>query len=127
MYRSPRRRNFASFVNIAHLHVRFARQASERDSQLGATITPHAATAGAIDPDVLRHREPDHRRRVGVAKGSTAHVLFESARRWDLTVRVERFAGDYRFRCANGYARPKSVSSAFLYPPWGIAAILRGG
>jgi hypothetical protein len=39
MCRSPRRRNCASLVNIAHLHVRFARQASERDSQLGATIT----------------------------------------------------------------------------------------
>jgi hypothetical protein len=32
-------RNFASFSNIAHLHVRSARQAGERDSQLGATIT----------------------------------------------------------------------------------------
>src|SRR6202171_1070739 len=37
--RSSRRRNFASLLNIAHLHVRFARQAGERDSQLGATIT----------------------------------------------------------------------------------------
>jgi hypothetical protein len=26
-------------LNIAHLHFRFARQASERDGQLGATIT----------------------------------------------------------------------------------------
>jgi hypothetical protein len=29
----------------------------------------------------LRHREPDHRRRVGATKGGTAHVLFENARR----------------------------------------------
>jgi len=41
---------------------------------------PHAATAGAIDLDVLRHYEPDSRQ-AGVAKGGTAHVLFESARR----------------------------------------------
>jgi len=43
-------------VNIAHLHVRFARQASERNGQLGATITPHAAQASAINLDILRQR-----------------------------------------------------------------------
>jgi hypothetical protein len=63
-------------LNIAHLHFRFARQASERDGQLGATITPHAATAGAIDLDIPRHREPDPSRRGDAAKGATAHVLF---------------------------------------------------
>jgi len=63
-------------VNIAHLHVRFARQASERDGQLGATTNPHAATAGAINLDVLRQREPDRSHRIGVGKGGTAHVLF---------------------------------------------------
>jgi hypothetical protein len=68
-------------VNIAHLHVRFARQASERNGQLGATITPHAAQASAINPDILRQRYPDHGRRGDVAKGGTAHVLF---------IRVER-------------------------------------
>jgi hypothetical protein len=46
----------ASLLNIAHLHVRFARQASERDGQLVATITSHAARAGAIDLDVWRQR-----------------------------------------------------------------------
>src|ERR1700722_12364307 len=30
--------DFASLLNIAHLHVRLARQAGERDGQLGATI-----------------------------------------------------------------------------------------
>jgi hypothetical protein len=62
-------------VNIAHLHIRLARQASEQDDQLGATITPHAVKAGAINLDVLRHREPD-RCRTGVAKAGSAHVLF---------------------------------------------------
>src|SRR6202022_857734 len=41
----PANLDFASLLNIAHLHFRFARQASERDSQLGATITSHAAQA----------------------------------------------------------------------------------
>src|ERR1700682_4265290 len=36
---------------------------------------PHAAAAGAIDFDMLRQRWPGHRR-VDVAKGGTAHVLF---------------------------------------------------
>lgn len=57
-----------------------ARQASERDSQLGATIIPHAGQAGAIDPDILRHRWPGHRQ-GGVAKGGTAHVLFIRVKR----------------------------------------------
>jgi hypothetical protein len=35
---------------------RFARQAGERDDQLGATATPHAAKARAIDLDILRQR-----------------------------------------------------------------------
>jgi hypothetical protein len=48
--------DIASLLNIAHLHFRFARQASERDSQLGANTIPYAAQAGAIDLDVLRHR-----------------------------------------------------------------------
>jgi hypothetical protein len=43
-------------MNIAHLHVRFARQASERNGQLGATITPHAAQASAINLDIQRQR-----------------------------------------------------------------------
>jgi hypothetical protein len=47
-------------LNIAHFHFRFARQASERDGQLGATDTPQAAKAVAIDFDALRHRVPDH-------------------------------------------------------------------
>jgi hypothetical protein len=76
--------DFASLLNIAHLHFRFARQAGERDSQLGATITPHAAKAGAIDPDILRQRWPDHAR-GDVAKGGTAHVLF---------IRVERLVSN---------------------------------
>ena len=76
MRRGLTSRNFASFSNIAHLHFRFARQAGERDSQLGATITSHAATAVAIDLDIPRHRWPGHDRRGDVAKGGTAHVLF---------------------------------------------------
>jgi hypothetical protein len=76
--------DFASLLNIAHLHFRFARQVGERDSQLGATITPHAAEAGAIDPDILRQRWPDHAR-GDVAKGGTAHVLF---------IRVERLVSN---------------------------------
>ena len=81
MCRGPRRRNFASFVNIAHVHVRFARQDGERDSQLGATVTLTRRTPARLIFDVLRHREPDHRRRAGGAKGGTAHVLFEIAHR----------------------------------------------
>ena len=105
-------------MNIAHLRVRFARQASERDSQLGATTNPHAATAVAIDLYVLRQREPDHHR-IGVAIGSTAHVLF---------IRVELPVPNGTFETVIGqYACPKSVSSAFAYPPWRIAAILQGG
>ena len=42
--------------DIAHLLIRLARQASERDGQLGPTTTPHAAIAVAIDLDVLRQR-----------------------------------------------------------------------
>jgi hypothetical protein len=53
-----------------------ARQAGERDGQLGATVNPHAARAGAIGLDVLRQRWPGHDRRGDVAKGGTAHVLF---------------------------------------------------
>jgi len=64
---------------------RLARQAGERGSQLGATITSHAAKAGAIDPDIPRQRRPDHDRRGGVAKGGTAHVLF---------IRVERIVAN---------------------------------
>jgi hypothetical protein len=39
MRRDRTSRNSANLVNIAHLHVRFARQAGERDGQLGATTT----------------------------------------------------------------------------------------
>src|ERR1700722_11995137 len=76
MRRSPRRRNFASFVNIAHLHVRFARLASERDGRLGATVTLTRRKPAQLIFDVLRHRQPDTCRTVA-AKGGTAHVLFE--------------------------------------------------
>jgi hypothetical protein len=55
-------------LNIAHLHFRFSRRAGERDSQPGATITPRAAKAVAIDPDILRHRRPEPDRRVTVPK-----------------------------------------------------------
>jgi hypothetical protein len=48
--------DFASLLNIAHLHVRFARQASERDRSARRDRHPHAAQAGAIDLDILRHR-----------------------------------------------------------------------
>jgi hypothetical protein len=40
----------------------------ERDGQPGATITPRAAKAVAIDPDILRHRWPEPDRRVTVPK-----------------------------------------------------------
>jgi hypothetical protein len=74
-----------------------ARQASERDGQLSATITPHAGQAGAIDLDILRHRWPGHRR-GGAAKGGTAHVLF---------IRVERIVANELFPATIGkYARP---------------------
>jgi hypothetical protein len=81
MCRGPRRRNFASFVNIALVHVRFARQDGERDGQLGATVTLTRRTPARLIFDVLRHRQPDTCRTV-VAIGGTAHVLFEIARRW---------------------------------------------
>ena len=81
MRRSPRRRNVVSPVNIAHLHVRFARQAGERDSQLGATVTLTRRKPARLIFDVLRHRQSDTCRTVA-AKGGTAHVLFEIARRW---------------------------------------------
>jgi hypothetical protein len=80
MRRSLRRRNVVSPVNIAHLHVRFARQAGERDSQLGATVTLTRRKPVRLIFDVLRHRQPDTCRTVA-AKGGTAHVLFEIARR----------------------------------------------
>jgi hypothetical protein len=45
-----------------------------------------------------------------------------------LNVRVERLAGNDRFQTMTGhYARQKSVSSDFAYPPWGIRHILLGG
>jgi hypothetical protein len=45
-----------------------------------------------------------------------------------LNVRVERLAGNYRFQTLTGhYARQKSVSSDFGYPPRGIIDILLGG
>jgi hypothetical protein NreA len=98
-------------LNIAHLHFRFARQASERDSQLGATITSHAAQAGAIDLGMLRHRWPGHARRVDVAKGATAHVLF---------IRVERFV-------SNESSRQQSASKPDLYRCQANLSILPGG
>jgi hypothetical protein len=81
MCRGSRRRNFASFVNIAHLHIRFARQAGERDGQLGATVTLTRRKPARLIFDVLRHRESDTCRIVA-AIGGTAHVLFEIAHRW---------------------------------------------
>jgi hypothetical protein len=45
-----------------------------------------------------------------------------------LNVRVERLAGNHRFQTMTGhYARRKSVSSDFAYPPRGILNILTGG
>jgi hypothetical protein len=45
-----------------------------------------------------------------------------------LNVRVERLAGNDRFQAmAAKYARQKSVSSDFSYPPWRIPRILLGG
>jgi hypothetical protein len=58
-----------------------ARQASERNGQLGATITPHAVQASAINLDILRQRWPGHDRRGDVAKAGTAHVLFVGVER----------------------------------------------
>jgi hypothetical protein len=76
----PKTSEFCEFVNIAHLHVRFARQASERDGQLGATVTLTRREPARLIFDVLRHRESDTCRTVA-AKGGTAHLLFEIARR----------------------------------------------
>jgi hypothetical protein len=45
-----------------------------------------------------------------------------------LFVRVEMLVRNGMFRTTIGeYARPKSVSSAFLYPPGRIVVILPGG
>jgi len=71
-------------VNIAHVHVRFARLASERDGQLGTTVTLTRREPARLIFDVLRHRESDTCRTVA-AKGGTAHLLFGIA-----IVRVER-------------------------------------
>jgi hypothetical protein len=79
-------------LNIAHLHFRFARQAGERDSLLGATITPHAAKARAIDLDILRLHEPDTCR-TGAAKGGTAHVLFRECSSLELNGQVQILPG----------------------------------
>jgi hypothetical protein len=58
-----------------------ARQAGERTVRLSATVTSHAAKAGAIDCGFCRHRIPGHRR-VNVAEGRTVHLRF---------VRIEGF------------------------------------
>jgi hypothetical protein len=106
-------------LNIAHLHFRFARQAGERDGQLGATITPHAGQAGAIDLDILRHRWPDHDRRGDVAKGGTAHVLF---------IRVERLVSNECPRQQSANKPDRYLCQAHLpnltYPPGRIVVIL---
>ena len=114
--------DIASLLNIAHLHFRFARQASERGSQLGATTIPHAARAGAIDLDVLRHRQPDHDRRGDVAKGGTAHVLF---------IKVEGFVANEGSRQRSANRPDRYLCQAHLpfliYPPGRIAVILPAG
>jgi hypothetical protein len=83
----------ASLVNIARLHFRLARRAGERDGQLGATVTPRAAQAGAIELDILRQRWPGQDRRGDVAKAGTAHVLF---------IRVERLVSNARLAATIG-------------------------
>jgi hypothetical protein len=97
---------------------RLARQAGERDGQLGATITPHAATAVAIDFDVLRQRGSDRRHRTGDAIGGTAHWLF---------VGVEWLVSNARSATIGKYAWPFPLSSLLAYPPGRIAVILTGG
>src|SRR5438552_8652488 len=48
---------------------------------LGATITPDAAKACAVDFDILRQRGSGCRDRLGDAIGSTAHGLFVGVER----------------------------------------------
>jgi hypothetical protein len=106
-------------VNIAHVHIRFARLASERDGQLGTTVTLTRREPARLIFDVLRHRESDTCRTVA-AKGGTAHLLFGIAIVIGLNVRVERLAGNDRFQAmAARYARQKSVSSNFNIPHGG--------
>ena len=96
MCRSPRRRNCASLVNIAHLHVRFARQASERDRQLGATITFTRPQPARL---ILSLTAPQAR-----------NLSDRRCQRWycpcvvreysslGLNVEIERLAGNHRFQ-----------------------------
>jgi hypothetical protein len=104
-------RKSADVVNIAHLHVRLARQASERDGQLGATTNPHAAQAGATDLYVLRQRGSDQRHRTSVTIGSTAHVLF---------IGVERLS-------RTGCSEQQSANKPGRYPCQAHLPILQGG
>jgi hypothetical protein len=96
-----------------------ARQAGERDGQLGATANPHAGQAGAINPDILRHRWPDHGRRDGVAKAGTAHVLF---------IRVERLVASEMSTTTIWQVGLTFIAVKYIfYPPGGIVDILPGG
>lgn len=118
MRRSANDRNFAFFLNIAHLHFRVARQAGETDGQLSLTTNSHAAGAVATDFFVLRRREPGGCLRNDDAKDGTAHVLFVGV----------GLAGNIIFPATLGhYARNGAKSSAFLYPPGGIDDILPRG
>lgn len=70
-------------MNIAHLHVRLARQAGERDGQLGATITLTQARPARLISVFCGIAGPVNR--GDVAKAGTAHGLF---------IEVERRAAD---------------------------------
>jgi hypothetical protein len=53
---------------------RVARSGGERRG-LGAAVSAHAAAIAAMEFYFLRRRESDETRRIGVAKGGTAHLL----------------------------------------------------
>jgi len=126
---SPKRRNFASLANIAHLHFRVQRQVGEDEAALGATSHSHAAAADAISSRVLRHCEPC-KREAGHARDATAHVPSRVFRpRSDcllISCGPKQLVPDHSSQFAP-YARDGSLSSKFGYPRWRICVILRGG
>jgi hypothetical protein len=67
-------RNRYEFCEHRSPAFRVARPGGERRG-LGVAVSAHAAVIAAMEFCFLRRRESDQTRRIGVAKGGTAHLL----------------------------------------------------
>ena len=106
-------------MNIAHLHVRLARQAGERDGQPGATVTLTQARPARLIPIFCGSADP-----IMVAGVTLPMLVLPMGTSSGLN-------GVPRTKCPRhdfgNYAPLASLSSGICYPPGRIAAILPGG